>query len=130
MKPKLLLTLAAIYFLIGGLSHLFAPDLNYYLDAGTSTYSLNIIRATGSLFIGLAFVLWFARNAAASKARDAIFLGNAVGFFINVIFVVVAALTPDGVAMTWGIAVINLLFAIGFFVIGRANMSTNTNLAG
>jgi hypothetical protein len=130
MKPKLLLTLAAIYFFIGGLSHLFAPDLNYFLDAGTAAYSLNTIRATGGLFIGLAFVLWFARSAEASKARDAIFFGNAIGFFINVIFVVVAALTPDGVAMTWGIAVINLLFAIGFFVIGRANMSTNTSLAG
>ena len=130
MKPKLLLTLAAIYFFIGGLSHLLTPDLNYYLDPGTSTYSLNIIRGTGSLFIGLAFVFWFARNAEASKARDAIFLGNAVGFFINVIFVVVAALTPDGVVITWGIAITNLLFAIGFFVVGRANMSTNTSLAG
>jgi hypothetical protein len=130
MKPKLLLSLAAIYFLMGGLSHLFTPDLNYYLDPGTSAYSLNIIRGTGSLFIGLAFVLWFARTAEASKARDAIFLGIAVGFFINVIFVVVAALTPDGVVMTWGIAVINLLFAIGFFVVGRANMSTNASLAG
>jgi hypothetical protein len=99
-------------------------------DPGTSAYSLNIIRGTGSLFIGLAFVFWFARNAEASKARDAIFLGNAVGFFINVIFVVISALTPDGVVMTWGIAVINLLFAIGFFVVGRANMSTNTSLAG
>jgi succinate-acetate transporter protein len=128
MKPMLLLTLAAIYIFIGGLSHLFAPDLNYYLEASTSAYSLNIIRATGGLFIGLAIVLWFARNAEASKARDAIFLGNAIGFFINVIFVVVAVITPDGVAMTWGIAVINLLFAICFFVVGRANMSTNPSL--
>jgi hypothetical protein len=127
MKPKLLLTIAAIYFGLGGIAQLISPALNNYLDASTSAYSINIIRGTVSFLIGLAVVYWFTRNAEASKARDALFLGSTTGFGLNTIFVVVAALTPDGIAMTWGIAVINLLFTIAFFMVGRANMSTGAS---
>jgi hypothetical protein len=127
MKPKLLLTLAAIYIFIGALGHLLGPAQNYNLDAGTSAYSLNTIRAAGGLLLGLAVMYWFSRNAETSKARDALFLGSTVGFFVNALFVIVAALTPDGVAVTWFIAAIDILFAIGFFVVGRANMSTSTS---
>ncbi|HUF38105.1 MAG TPA: hypothetical protein VMN57_06250 [Anaerolineales bacterium] len=124
MKPKLFLTIAALYFLLGAVPSIIAPALNYYLDAGTSTYSLHVLRATTCLLAGLGVVYWLARNAEPSLARDAIFMGSAIGFGLNVIFMVLAGLSPDGVGITWGIAAVNLLFAIGFFVVGRANMST------
>lgn len=127
MKPKLLLTIASIYLGLGELAALIAPAQNYNLDSGTSAYSLNILRSSTSLIIGVAVVYWFSRNAEASKARDALFLGSTVGFGLATIFLVAAALTPDGVLSTWVIAAIDLLFVIGFFVVGRANMSTNAS---
>ena len=125
MKPKLLLTLAAIYGGLGGIGQLLIPTQNYYLDANISTLSINLLRSTTSLLIGLAVVYWLARNAEASKARDAIFIGSSVGFGINTIFVVLAAFSPGVMAgAIWTVVVINLVFAIAFFVVGRANMST------
>lgn len=128
MKPKLLFTIASIYFILGGIGQMIAPALNFYLDASSvSAYSINVFRATTGLLMGLGVVYWFVRDAEASKARDALFLGSSIGFLINTIFVVLAALTPDGVALTWIIAAINLLFALGFFLVGRANMSTSAS---
>ena len=124
MKPKLLLTLAAIYGALGGIGQLLIPTQNYYLDANISTLSINLLRSTTSLLIGLAVVYWLARNAEASKARDAIFIGSSVGFGINTIFVVLAAFSPGVMAgAIWTVVVINLLFAVAFFVVGRANIS-------
>ena len=125
MKPKLLLTLAAIYGALGGIGQLLIPTQNYYLDASTSSLSINLLRSTTSLLIGgMAVVYWLARNAEASKARDAIFIGGSVGFSLNTIFVVLAAFSPGVmVGAIWTVVVINLLFAIAFFVVGRANMS-------
>jgi hypothetical protein len=126
MKPKLLLTLAAIYGGLGGIGQLLIPTQNYYLDANTSSLSINLLRSTTSLLIGLAVVYWLARNAEASKGRDAIFIGSSVGFGLNTIFLVLAAFSPGVmVGAIWTVVVINLLFAIAFFVVGRANMSTN-----
>jgi len=129
MKPKLLLTLAAIYGALGGIGQLLIPTQNYYLDASTSALSINLLRSTTSLLIGgLAVVYWLARNAEASKARDAIFIGGTVGFGLNTIFVVLAAFSPGVMAGgIWPVVVINLLFAVAFFVVGRANMSTNAS---
>ncbi|MFN2235291.1 MAG: hypothetical protein ACK2U1_13775 [Anaerolineales bacterium] len=128
MKPKLLLTLAAIYGTLGGIGQLLIPTQNYYLDASTSVLSINLLRSTSCLLIGLAVVYWLARNAEASKARDAILIGSSVGFGLNAIFVVLAAFSPGVRAgAIWTVVVINLLFAIAFFMVGRANMSTSAS---
>ena len=128
MKPKLLLTLAAIYGTLGGIGQLLIPTQNYCLDASTSVLSINLLRSTSCLLIGLAVVYWLARNAEASKARDAILIGSSVGFGLNAIFVVLAAFSPGVRAgAIWTVVVINLLFAIAFFMVGRANMSTSAS---
>ena len=128
MKPKLLLTLAAIYGTLGGIGQLLIPTQNYYLDASTSVLSINLLRSTSCLLIGLAVVYWLARNAEASKARDAILIGSSVGFGLNAIFVVLAAFSPGVRAgAIWTVVVINLLFAIAFFMVGRANMSASAS---
>ena len=128
MKPKVLLTLAAIYGILGGIGQLLIPTQNYYLDASTSALSINLLRSTSYLLIGLAVVYWLARNAEASKARDAILIGSSVGFGLNAIFVVLAAFSPGVMAgAIWTVVVINLLFAIAFFMVGRANMSTSAS---
>ena len=83
------------------------------------------VRVVASLYIGFAIVNWFARSAEASMARDAIFLGNTVAITLAAILFVLVALAPGGQAGIWAIVVINLFFAVSFFVVGRANMSTS-----
>jgi len=127
MKPKLLLTLTAIYMGLVGLFNLTLPAAAWGLDAGASAVLIASVRVVASLYIGFAVVDWFARSAEASKARDAIFLGNMVGIALAAILFALVALAPGSPAMNWAIVVINLLFAVAFFVVGRANMSTGAS---
>ena len=125
MKPKLLLTLSAIYMGLIGLFNLISPAAAFGLDAGATAVLTASVRVVASLYIGFAVVNWFARGAEASKARDAIFLGNTVGIALAAILFVLVALAPGGQVVIWVIAVINLFLASAFFVVGRANMSTS-----
>ncbi len=127
MKPKLLLTLAAIYMGLVGLFNLISPAAAWGLNAGASALLIASVRVPASLHLGIAVVNWFARSAEASKARDAIFLGNTVGSALAAILFALVALAPGGQAGVWVIVVINLLFAAAFFMVGRANMSTGAN---
>ena len=125
MKPKLLLTLSAIYIAIIGLLGLIIPATTVYGFDVDSPDLLNArFRISLSLYLGIAVVNWFARNAEASKARDAVFLGNTVGFVLWAILVTLVVLIPGSDPTGWAYVVINLFFAIAFFIVGRANMST------
>lgn len=126
MKPNFLFILSAVWIVLIGVA---GASLSY-----TGAYSIEIaepalldarFRVPISLYFGLAVINWFARNSDASKARDAIFIGNTVGFFVWAVFVALVTLTPGSDPTGWGAVVINLLFTIAFFVVGRANMSTN-----
>jgi len=128
MKPKLLLTLASIEIaLIGLLGLLTSATTSYGFEVNMPDYFNATARIPFGPFIGLAIVNWFARNAEASKARDAIFLGNTVGHILWTILVVLTVLTPGAQPAGWVFAVIYLLFAVAFFMVGRANMSTNAS---
>ena len=126
MKPKLLLTLAAIYMGIIGLFNLISPVAAWGLDAGASAVLIASVRVPASLYLGIAVVNWFARSAEASKARDAIFLSNTVVFGLSTILWVPIMLA-GAPAFGWLFVAINLLFAAAFFVVGRANMSTGAS---
>jgi len=128
MKPKLLLTLASIEIALIGLLGLFtSATTSYGFEVNMPDYFNATARIPFSLFFGLAVVNWFARNAEASKARDAIFLGNTVGHLLWAILVAMTVLTPGAQSAGWAFVVIYLLFAVAFFVVGRANMSTNAS---
>ena len=106
MKPKLVLTIAAIYLALVGLGLLLAPTVTVFgLDAGASPLLIVQLRAMSDTFIGIAVVNWAARNAEPSKARDAIFLGNSVGFGLSVILGTAVSLT-GGQAVSWVMAFI------------------------
>ena len=123
LKPKLLFTLAAIYMGLIGLTTLISPIVGAGLDARASAHLIAQVRVQASLYIGIAVMNWFARNAEASKARDAIFLGNTVVFgFLTILFGLLM-FTGEPV-VGWIFVVIHLLFTFAFFLVGRANMST------
>ena len=69
---------------------------------------------------------WFARNSDASSARDAIFIGNTVAFAFVAIVDFLITIIPGADPSGWVFIVIDLLFVVAFFVVGRANMSTVT----
>lgn len=127
MKPKLLFTLAAIYMVLGGLNYLILPATAMFgLDSGASPLLIAGIRETASTFIGIAVLNWFARNTDASKARNAIFLANIVGFALATIFGVLVALASAQI-VAWVFVVINLFFTIAFLLVGRPNMALVAN---
>ena len=125
MKPSLLLTVSAIYLALIGILLQVDPVATFGLDANASAVLITNIRVPLSLLLAIAVINWFARKSDASSARNAIFLGNKVAFaFVAIGDFVATVLSGD--PLGWVFVVINLLFAIAFFVVGRANMSTVT----
>lgn len=82
MMLGILLRIAAIYTALAGLGFMFAPQ---ELGAGAvstdaSAALIAHLRVLSSPLLGIAVLDWVARNAEPSRARDAIILGNIVGF--------------------------------------------------
>ncbi len=123
MQPKLLLTVSAIYLGLAGFGVLISPPLvlGDVLGADTSASLIATLRGFAASFMGIAVLNWTARNAGPSKARNAILLGNTVGFGLSAILEVIAALS-GGPALSWLFAGLGLLFAVGFFLAVREDM--------
>jgi Na+/H+ antiporter NhaC len=126
MKPSLLLTVSAIYLALIGILLQVDPVSTFGLDANASAVLITNIRVPLSLLLAIAVINWFARKSDASSARDAIFLGNTVAFAFVAIGDFVASVMSGGDPSSLVFSGIALLFAIAFFVVGRANMSTVT----
>jgi hypothetical protein len=124
MKLRILLSTASIYMAFVGLGLIFAPH-RFGVGAVPTDASAALIaylRLFGSPFLGIAVLNWIARNAEPSTARNAIILGNMVGF------AAIAALDLWGLSsgarpLTKVFAIIHLLFAVGFIWVGRMTMS-------
>jgi hypothetical protein len=126
MKPKLLLTLSSVVIAIFGLLGILVPVTTAYgFDVSMPGYLNATARIPQGFYLGIALMNWLARNAEPSKARDAIFIGNAVGFVLWALLVAITVLTPGAQPAGWAYVAIFLLFAAAFFMVGRANMSTN-----
>ena len=130
MKPKLLLTIAAIFNGLVGIGYLLAPSIMLvsnvlsHAQGGILETTLNTgMRGLASNFLGFAVLNWVARNTEVSKARDAIFISNTVVFTLAAVLNGVAAMRV-GIAPGFVVAGINLIFAILFFFTGRQNRSS------
>jgi hypothetical protein len=123
MKPNLVLSVSTIFLALSGLAFLFAPDAMTFGTLGNASPAvITALRAFGGVSVALGILNWMARNAEASTARDAIFLGNTFGFALTAVILVLGFVSgaPASILI---FAVIDALFAIGFFIVGRANMS-------
>ena len=128
MKLHTLLSIAAIYMAFVGLGFIFAPQA-IGIDAMPTDASdalIAYLRLFGSPFLGIAVLNWTARNSGPSTARDAIILGNTVGFGA------IGALDVWGLfsgarQLTKVFAIIHLLFAVAFIWVGRRSMSAKTS---
>ena len=128
MKLSLLLGVAAVYMALAGLGFIFAPQAIGIgaVPPDASPALIAYLRLFGSPFLGIAVLNWTARNAEPSRARDAIILGNIVGF------AAIAALDMWGMSsgarpLTKVFAVVHLLLAVAFIWVGRRSMSAKTS---
>ena len=125
---NVLFSVSAISLALAGLVNLFAPEaLNPgVVSAGASPLLLIYLREPGVFQIVIAILNWMARNAEASKARDAIVLANTLLFGLAGIKVGLVVLNGGPIYFLIAV-VINLLFAAAFFWVGRTSMSTKTS---
>lgn len=124
MALRILLSLAAIYMALVGLGFIFAPETIGVgaVPAEPSAALIAYLRLFGSPFLGIAVLDWMTRNAEPSTARDAVILGNMVGF---------SAIAPLDIwglfsgarELTKAFAVVHLLLAVAFVVVGRRSLS-------
>lgn len=123
MKTNGLLIAAAIYLALVGLGFLLVPGVMVFgALGGTPATIVAELRQYGGALLGIAALNWVARNAEASTARNGVFLGNTVGFALVAVGGVLRQLS-GAIAVGWVFVMINALFAIAFFLVGRANMS-------
>jgi hypothetical protein len=125
VAPRILLSIAAIYMALVGLGLILAPRAFGVgaVPADASAALIAYLRLWGSPLLGIAVLNWKARNAEPSAARNAILLGNLVGF------AAIAALDVwgsfgGGRPVTKVFALIHLLFAAAFFWVWRMSTST------
>jgi hypothetical protein len=124
MTLRNLLSIASIYMALVGFGLIFAPHRFGVgaVPADASAALTAYLRLFGSPFLGISVLNWMARNAEPSTARNAIIVGNIVGF------AAIAALDLWGLSngarpLTNVFAIIHLLFAAAFIWVGRMNMS-------
>ena len=127
MKTNVLLIAAAIYLALVGLGFLLVPGVMVFgALGGTPATIVAELRQYGGALLGIAVLNWVARNAEASTARNGVFLGNTVGFGLVAMGGVLRQLS-GAITIGWLFVVINALFAITFFMAGRANMSQSAS---
>jgi hypothetical protein len=100
------------------------PVKAFGLDANASPSLVASLRVPASLVFPLAVLNWLSRNADPSAARDAIFFSNMTAFTLVGIGDLLVTLMPGADPTGWVFVLINLSFAIAFFVVGRVNMSS------
>ena len=127
MKPSILFSIAAIYLALVGLGFLVAPGvLTFGALGATPAVIVAELRQYGGALLGIAVLNWVARNAEPSQARDGVFLGNTVGFGLVAVGGVLRQLS-GAVPVGWIFVLINALIAVGFFMVGRTNMSNRVS---
>lgn len=114
MKLHVLLAITAVYMALLGLGFIFAPQsIGAGAVVGASPELIAYLRVFGGPFLGIAVLNWTARHAEPSTARNAIILGNIVGFGFGPVLDVWGLLTgARPLAVVFG--VIHLLIALAF----------------
>jgi hypothetical protein len=128
MKLNVMFTIAAVYGFLIGLSSLLVPGT--MAEAGglqASSGLLMMVRFMGVANIGLALIAWLVRNADASKTRDWVTLGFTIFFALHALTSLYGQFTDTSSSAHWIMATLQGLIAVGFFMAGRASMSTSTS---
>ncbi|HMI01056.1 MAG TPA: hypothetical protein VK541_01165 [Pedobacter sp.] len=126
MKLKILFIMASVYLAVAGLGFILIPEV-FGVGAVPSNPSPELItylRVFGSPLLGIAILDWTVRNEGPSKARNAIVLGNIVGFGV-IAALDVWGLLHEARPATKIFVITHLFFALAFIVAGRKNWWTS-----
>ena len=124
MKLKVVLTVSAIYLSVLGVGFMLAPR-QIGIDAvppDASPALIAYLRIFGGPILGIAVLNWMGRNADPSAARNAIVLGNIVGFGCVTLIDVWGVFSGPARPVMKLFLVIHLLMTVAFVVAGRASM--------
>lgn len=119
-----MLAVSVIYLAVLGVGFMFAPR-QIGIDAVPADASPPLIaylRIFGGPCLGIAVLSWLARNAEPSAARNAIVLGNIVGFGCVTSMDVRGVFSGGARPVAKLFLVIHLLMTVAFVVAGRASM--------
>ena len=128
MSLKVVFTIAAVFLIIFGLVSLLVPTAalsSSGMESSPSSGFLMTIRFIGVEMLGLGLIAWLVRNAEASKVRKGVTIGFTLYFALHALTSLYGQFTDTSTSMHWIAALIQGLFAVGFFLAGRASMSTS-----
>jgi hypothetical protein len=124
MTLRLVLTISAIYLAVVGLALLIAP-LQFGVGAvppDSPPELIALLRLLSGPFLGIAVLNWLARNAEASRTRDAIILANIVGFGVVAANDVWGVFSGEAREAAKAFLVVHLVFTLAFVAAGRAGL--------
>jgi hypothetical membrane protein len=129
MKLKVVLTVSAIYLSVLGVGFMFAPrEIGIdAVPADASPALIAYLRIFGGPILGIAVLNWMGRNAEPSAARNAIVLGNIVGFGCVTLMDVWGVFSGGARPVAKLFLVIHLLMTVAFVVVGLASMQAQRN---
>lgn len=118
MKPKLMLTIGGIWFLIEGIT-------GFFMESGFDffTFAFSVFSITQGILCLLM------RNETATKARNAVFMTgflSTFGISLTGYFAQWSGLFMD-TSVGYIPPTLWLIIAVGFFLVGRANMKSSSN---
>jgi len=126
MKLNVMFTIAAVFLIIIGLASLLAPGAMTTMGGLPASSGLfMLVRFLGVAELGLGLIAWLVRNADASKARDAVTLGFTIYFAVHALTSLYGQFTDTSQSVHWIMAALQGLIAVGFFMAGKASMSTS-----
>jgi len=125
MKLNVMFTIAAIVLILFGLPTFFAP----LALVGTDPTAAFIAKINGVVLLALGVLAWLVRNDGPSKTRASVVLGYTLLFALWMCVSIYGIFLFDMPShnISWGPALIQALIAIGFFMAGKATMSTNAS---
>jgi hypothetical protein len=125
MKLKVLFTVAAILLILMSVMAFFTPPALAGITDVARTFDTKI---SGVLLLSLGIIAWLVRNAVVSKTRDSLVLGYTILFALwAVVSVYGSFLDMPYAKISWIIGLIQALLAIGFFMAGKASMTTSAS---
>lgn len=129
IKLNVMLIIGAVYWILNGIIFLLAPLalVGIAIDASTPMFLVMAMRSWGVANLALGLIAWLARNADASKARDAVVLGFTFFFVLQAPVSLYGYITDPGRLPHLIFAVIEALIAIGFFMARRSSTSANAS---
>jgi hypothetical protein len=119
---KWVLRLSAIYLAIVGLALMFAPR-QFGIGAvpqDASPELIALLRLLGGPCLGIAVLNWMTRNAVPSTTRDAVILGNIVGFGAVAGSDVWSVFSGEAREIAKVFLAVHVLFTAAFVMIGRS----------